>query len=35
VRSDFPDRDDSRPVTNMMVKIRDGEWSLRQVAIRE
>jgi succinate dehydrogenase/fumarate reductase flavoprotein subunit len=35
VRSDFPDRDDSRPVTNMMVKIRDGEWSLRQVAISE
>jgi succinate dehydrogenase/fumarate reductase flavoprotein subunit len=35
VRSDFPERDDSRPVTNMMVSIRDGEWSLRQVAISE
>jgi succinate dehydrogenase/fumarate reductase flavoprotein subunit len=33
VRSDFPARDDSRPVANMMVRIRDGEWSLRRVAI--
>jgi fumarate reductase (CoM/CoB) subunit A len=31
VRSDFPDRDDAGPVENMVVRMRDGECSLRPV----
>jgi succinate dehydrogenase/fumarate reductase flavoprotein subunit len=33
VRSDFPDRDDGGPVANMVVKLIDGECSLRAVVI--
>jgi fumarate reductase (CoM/CoB) subunit A len=35
VRSDFPEPDDARPVKNMVVKVRDGECELRQVAVGE
>jgi hypothetical protein len=35
VRSDFPDRDDAGPVSNMVVSTRDGECSLQSVVISE
>jgi succinate dehydrogenase/fumarate reductase flavoprotein subunit len=31
VRSDFPDRDDARPAENMVVSVRDGEYTLQSV----
>jgi succinate dehydrogenase/fumarate reductase flavoprotein subunit len=35
VRSDFPERDDTGPVKNMVARMRDGECTLRQLAIGE
>jgi succinate dehydrogenase/fumarate reductase flavoprotein subunit len=35
VRSDFPDRDDAGPVKNMVVRMIDGECSLRPVVTSE
>jgi len=35
VRSDFPDRDDAGPVSNMIVRVRDGECELRRTVAGE
>ena len=35
VRSDFPERDDAEPVRNMVVRMRNGECSLRAVVSGE